>query len=81
MTIPDYQTVMLPVLRAVANGAVRVSHTVEKMADEFGLSVDVRAELLPSGRHRQKHRDLPLQSNAKSTFLLPVMTAIERNSL
>ncbi len=50
MAIPDYQTVMLPVLRAAADGEVRVSGTVEKLADEFGLTEDERAELLPSGR-------------------------------
>lgn len=50
MAIPDYQTVMLPVLRAAADGEVRVSDTVEKLAGEFGLTEDERAELLPSGR-------------------------------
>lgn len=50
MAIPDYQTVMLPVLRAAAGGEVRVSEAVEKLADEFALSDEERAELLPSGR-------------------------------
>jgi restriction endonuclease Mrr len=50
MAIPDFQTVMLPVLRAAADGEVRISSTVERLADEFGLTEDECAELLPSGR-------------------------------
>ncbi len=51
MAIPDYQTAMLPVLRAAADGEVRISESVEKLATEFGLTEDERAELLPSWRH------------------------------
>ncbi len=50
MTIPDFQTVMLPVLRAAAVGEVRITDIVERLADEFGLSPEERAHLLPSGR-------------------------------
>ncbi|KAA0593969.1 restriction system protein [Azospirillum lipoferum] len=50
MTIPDFQTVMLPVLRAAADGEVRITDIVERLADEFGLSQEERAHLLPSGR-------------------------------
>lgn len=48
--IPDFQTVMLPVLRAAADGEVRINDIVERLADEFSLSPDERAHLLPSGK-------------------------------
>ena len=50
MPIPDYQTLMLPVLRLAADGEISQSQCVEKLADEFELSEDERAEKLPSGR-------------------------------
>lgn len=52
MPIPDYQTLMLPVLRAAANGEVRVSDVIEGLSDDFGLTEDEREEVLPSGRQR-----------------------------
>lgn len=50
MTVPDYQTLMLPVLRAAANGEVKISDVVERLAMDFGLTEQDRAELLPSGK-------------------------------
>ncbi|HYG89564.1 MAG TPA: restriction endonuclease [Azospirillum sp.] len=50
MTIPDFQTLMLPVLRAAADGEVRITDIVERLADEFALSPEDRSHLLPSGR-------------------------------
>lgn len=50
MSIPDYQTLMLPVLRAASNGEVRISEVVDKLADEFQLTPQERSELLPSGK-------------------------------
>lgn len=50
MSIPDYQTLMLPVLRLAASGPIRITDAIEKLADEFELSAEERAELLPSGR-------------------------------
>ena len=50
MAIPDFQTLMLPVLRLAKDGEVRISDVVEKLAAEFGLSIDERSQLLPSGR-------------------------------
>jgi len=47
--IPDYQTLMRPVLRCAAEGEVRLRDVVDRLADEFGLSSEERAELLPSG--------------------------------
>lgn len=50
MAIPDFQTLMLPVLRTADTGEVRVSDVVDRLADEFSLSQEERAQLLPSGR-------------------------------
>jgi restriction system protein len=50
MPIPDYQSLMLPVLQAAARGEVRIGDVIEKLADQLALSPDERAELLPSGR-------------------------------
>ncbi|RUP10304.1 restriction endonuclease [Hyphomicrobium sp.] len=52
MAIPDYQSLMLPVLRLAATGEKRVADVSERIADEFGLTTAEREELLPSGRQR-----------------------------
>ncbi len=50
MAIPDYQTLMLPLLALTSNGAERrFRDTVEVLAVEFQLTADERSELLPSG--------------------------------
>lgn len=50
MAIPDYQTLMLPLLRLAADGADhKFRDAVEQLAAEFGLTADERSELLPSG--------------------------------
>src|SRR5215211_4887978 len=50
MAIPDFQTLMLPVLREASTGEVRISEVVERLANEFNLSPEQRSHLLPSGR-------------------------------
>lgn len=50
MALPDFQTVMLPVLRVSAEGEVRTTDFVERLADSFGLTAEERSQLLPSGR-------------------------------
>lgn len=50
MTIPDYQSLMLPVLRSAADGEVRIGAVVQVLADELNLSEEDRTDLLPSGR-------------------------------
>jgi len=50
MAIPDYQSLMLPVLRSAQNGEVRIAHVVDKLAHELNLTEEERAELLPSGK-------------------------------
>ena len=55
MTIPDYQTLMLPVLRLAAERETRVADVSERIADDLGLTQTERDELLPSGRQRLLH--------------------------
>jgi restriction system protein len=50
MTIPDYQTLMLPLLRLASDRKEHQLRAVtEILADEFALSSEERNELLPSG--------------------------------
>lgn len=48
--IPDYQTLMLPVLRAAIDREVEIGDVVERLATEFRLTDDERRQLLPSGK-------------------------------
>lgn len=50
MAIPDFQTLMLPVLRAAQSGEVAIGAVIDALASEFGLTEEERATLLPSGR-------------------------------
>src|SRR5215510_5467489 len=50
MPIPDYQTLMLPILKLVANRELPNKTCVENIADQFSLSPEDRAQLLPSGK-------------------------------
>jgi restriction system protein len=50
--IPDYQTLMLPVLKAAKDQPVQTQAVVQRLADEFGLSAEEREQLLPSGKQR-----------------------------
>ena len=50
MSIPDYQSLMLPLLKTVKDGATyKVSAIREQLAINFKLTPDERRELLPSG--------------------------------
>ncbi|MET3436068.1 restriction endonuclease [Sphingomonas sp. 1185] len=55
MAIPDYQALMLPVLRLAATGVTRVPDAATAIADQLGLSETEREEMLPSGRQRVLH--------------------------
>ena len=48
--IPDFQTLMLPVLRLAAEGEASINAATETVSDHFDLSEDERNELLPSGK-------------------------------
>jgi restriction system protein len=50
MAIPDYQALMLPVLRAAKNGEVRISEVRARLADELNLTDEEKEKLLPSGK-------------------------------
>lgn len=50
MAIPDYQTLMLPLLRLLGDGNDwHISDYTTSLADEFSLTSEERDELLPSG--------------------------------
>jgi len=48
--IPDYQTLMLPVLKACADGVVVTPNVIDQLAIEFNLTDEEKAEPLPSGK-------------------------------
>ena len=50
MPIPDYQTLMLPVLKLATEREQTNKACVEIIADQFSLSSEEREELLPSGK-------------------------------
>lgn len=49
MPIPDYQALMLPVLRSASSGEVKIGDILTELADEFKLTSEERTHLLPSG--------------------------------
>ncbi len=50
MPIPDFQELMLPILKAIADGNLyKTSELKELLAAEFNLTEEERRELLPSG--------------------------------
>ncbi len=56
MAVPDYQSPMLPVLRASASGEIRISDAVDKLASQLGLTPEERARgviTLSAGNHGQ----------------------------
>lgn len=48
--VPDYQSLMLSVLRAAADGEQRIGAVAQRLADDLGLSEEERTALLASGR-------------------------------
>ena len=50
MSIPDFQSLMLPVLNFSNNGEVCIRDAVQYLAEELNLTPDERTELLPSGK-------------------------------
>lgn len=49
MPVPDYETLMLPVLRLFGSGAKNVAECVPALKDEFGITDEEARELIPSG--------------------------------
>jgi hypothetical protein len=56
MPVPDYQSLMLPVLKLAAKGETRVPDIEDKIADEFGLTTTEREQLQPGGRRILQNR-------------------------
>lgn len=53
MTIPDFQTIMRPILSLLADGQTwRTRDVIGSLADQYALTEDERALLLPSGTQR-----------------------------
>src|SRR3989344_7899021 len=51
MTIPDYQTIMLPLLKLAGDKKEHsIREAIDHIADLFGLTEDNRKEVLPSGK-------------------------------
>ncbi len=51
MSIPDYQSIMLPLLRFAGDSAEHsLREAIDTLADQFKLSADERQTLLPSGQ-------------------------------
>jgi restriction system protein len=50
MAIPDYQSLMRPVLLVSGEGELRVSDAVDKIGQDLNLSANDRSELLASGK-------------------------------
>lgn len=51
MAIPDFQSVMLPLLKFCADGQEHTNRqAIDALSQEFGLSEDEQKQLLPSGR-------------------------------
>ncbi len=50
MPVPDYQSLMLPVLKIALGGEVRIRDAVDNLADQLEMSESDRAEVLPSGK-------------------------------
>ncbi len=48
--VPDYQTLMRPVLECAAEGEVRISDVVELLGEKLCLSQEDQDEVLPSGK-------------------------------
>jgi restriction system protein len=48
--IPDYQSLMRPVLECARNGPRKISDVVEEISGNLALSVEERQQMLPSGK-------------------------------
>ena len=54
MSVPDFQSLMLPLLKIANDGNEHSSSEVtETLAQQFGLNEADRSEMLPSGKQRK----------------------------
>lgn len=54
MAVPDFQSLMLPVMELASDGQVHTtSSTIQSLATQFNLTAEDLEELLPSGRQRR----------------------------
>lgn len=54
MAVPDFQSVLLPLLKLAADGQEHtMAEAISGLANEFNLSDEDRAEMLPGGGHRR----------------------------
>ena len=50
MPIPDYQTLMLPLLKVTGDGQEhRIGGVIDQLSREFGLTEEEQQQVLPSG--------------------------------
>ena len=49
LAIPDFQSLMLPVLQSCTQGDAKISEVIQALGDLFALTPDERASLIPSG--------------------------------
>lgn len=70
MAVPDYQSFMLPLLKAVSDGSEHtINETTETLAQQFNLTDQDRKELLPSGKQRKFENRI----NWARTYLLKAL--------
>ena len=50
MAVPDFQTLMLPILRLATHDALRTSEAIANVSDHFGLTAHERQEVLANGK-------------------------------
>lgn len=58
MPIPDYQSLMLPVLEVAAKGESSVPLAANEIAGRLALTDEEREQMLPSGKQRVLHNRL-----------------------
>jgi restriction system protein len=67
MAIPDFQTLMLPILKVAGDGQEkRIGDVINQLAHEFGLTEEERQQMLPSG----KGKSFANRANWAKTYLV-----------
>jgi len=75
MPIPDYQTIMLPLLRASSDRQEHaLGEMIERLPHEFNLSAEDRREIIPSGQPRFDNRVAWARTYMKKAGLLESTT-------